>query len=375
LLKNELKPLQELSALNAGSHSCVNDRMPAAGGRPASFLEALSGEITGAWSNAVFSNTSEQVLARYFTYHARGLSVLLEQAAAPGEKAGASGLLPGLAGHLYYYYRNYIDPALPVPELWLGLVLEPSRGNYRALAEFLERGVTSAAVKGCLLPYLEALFGQSPGKHISFGQLNYLEALLRRLMPLTVSRDSGDGVISTLIACNFNHLGFFAALQQEVLLAAKGLPEADQLELFQRKASSLPPDGKQAAPAFDPLWPSLAVMLKAWLQEEIGLLENKRPARLPVPTDPAVKKVELGIPVTYLACLIRVFQEEGIFAGQNLSELFRLAAGSLRTRRQPVISAGSLSKEFYGTSQVTAAKVQGLLQRMITHINRLYFPK
>jgi hypothetical protein len=54
--------------------------------------------------------------------------------------------------------------------------------------------------------------------------------------------------------------------------------------------------------------------------------------------------------------------------------VFKFFSRNFETKRQKSVSAGSLSKEYYSTSQVTAAVVRDMLQKMIARIDRNFFP-
>jgi len=104
--------------------------------------------------------------------------------------------------------------------------------------------------------------------------------------------------------------------------------------------------------------------------EEIALTEKS----LCKGSEVVVPKIPLEMSVAHLSCLIRLLYEESVFATQNLQSIFKCFAGYFQSKRQAVISAGSLSKEFYSIDQHTAARVRDLLQRMVLRINRDFFP-
>lgn len=86
------------------------------------------------------------------------------------------------------------------------------------------------------------------------------------------------------------------------------------------------------------------------------------------------EKCPLNISVAYLACFLKVFCDEKLRANVSLSDMFNFVSSHFSTVRRENISAGSLSENFYSTTQVTAAKVQGIQQQMIARINQHYFP-
>lgn len=82
----------------------------------------------------------------------------------------------------------------------------------------------------------------------------------------------------------------------------------------------------------------------------------------------------MRISVSYMACLIKLFYEEELFATENLTSIFKFYASNFTSKRQPVISQDSLSKEYYSLDAHTAARIKKILQNMIDRLNRGFFP-
>ena len=114
-------------------------------------------------------------------------------------------------------------------------------------------------------------------------------------------------------------------------------------------------------------------MLCGWLAEEINCIEKSMMENHDL-FQPPNEKLSLNLSVAHLACLTRLFFEENLFNNARLTGIFKFIACHYSTKRQTDISTGSLSKEYYSTSQVTAAVVRGILLKMVARINRNFFP-
>ena len=84
-------------------------------------------------------------------------------------------------------------------------------------------------------------------------------------------------------------------------------------------------------------------------------------------------KVLVNLSVAQLGCILKLAYEAGLFPNITVAELIRTVVLYCRTRKQPHISAKSLSKEYYGVEQVTAATCRELFEQLIKRIDKLYF--
>ena len=177
-----------------------------------------------------------------------------------------------------------------------------------------------------------------------------------------------------LIRCNFNHLGFLTFVQEKIRSDLAVLPLAGRREKLCSLILQYAGCGEPAtALAYDSHWPGLRVMLGGWLREELAHLTAVEQVPLPFGVKGAASRLFLDTSVAHLACFLRAFHDEGM-VNIPLSELFKFVSAHFRTRRQPAISAGSLSKEFYSISQFTAARVRDRLAKMAARLGADYFP-
>jgi hypothetical protein len=244
--------------------------------------------------------------------------------------------------------------------------------NISAIQERLESGGIDPALTACLSRWFHLVSEHIGTKGFSFRSLHYFEYIIDQLSEVDgLSTDAETSLVSLLVRSNFNNLSFFVYLQDNIRNAAEYLGDkAERLDyLIKQKALMMSsPEVKNCV--YDPAWPSIKTMITEWLQEEIMLAEKSLADKDQV----AVSKIPLEMSVAHLSCLIRLLYEESVFATQNLQFIFKSIAGHYQSKRQTVISPGSLSKEFYSIDQHTAARVRDLLQRMVQRINRNFFP-
>jgi hypothetical protein len=337
MLKDEL---QAVRALMTGSPAVSVCR-----------LKEVCDEVTRCWSAARFSDAPEHSFRRYLNYHLAAVTAISDDLAG-GRCAGSPCLvqqaLLGLTDHLLFTYPECLDTRVQAP-------LAFTQRAYAQMALKIQKWKPSEdrPVLDWLSLYLLKPGAESP----SFDHIGYLADLVSELGTRPRTEEE---LVCLLISNNFNHLGFYRVLTQK--LSGRGLAE------LKRKRADLMGIPSKTGTAFDPSWISLKEMLGGWLNEELILLES--PA---AETRPA-EKLYLDLSVAHLACFVRLFYEEGLMASASLTDIFRAMCGSFRTKRQPAISQGSFSKEFYSINQETAARVRDLLQRMLARVNRKYFP-
>jgi hypothetical protein len=114
--------------------------------------------------------------------------------------------------------------------------------------------------------------------------------------------------------------------------------------------------------------------LSAELRSLSGFLQTHFSGYLQAEPPRACGKLPLKCSVAQLGCLLRLLYDEGCFPASSVTELVRFSAAHFQTKKQAAIAAGGLSKEYYGTSQVTAAGCRGLLEKMIKKIDKQFFP-
>ena len=366
MLKNELKDIEEIlfergcsdseriGQINIGNHFS---------------------QIYRAWEKVIFSDITENSLVRYFHYHLEvitNVSDNLPRLKSNEKLIALRNKLLGLIDHLQKYYSNYFNEEVVAPRIYHERLVYQLASNIDFMRETLHLSNVSIPLKTCLWKWFELMSENIGTLKFTYRSLFYFESIINQLRSLDYdSFDSEKTLVSLLIRSNFNSLSFFVYYQDEIRNTVENLRDSQEKlrYLVEQKAEVFSsPEVKNKA--YDPSWPSMKSMIGDWLAEEILLTEKS----LCKPNEVAAAKIPLEMSVAHLSCLIRLLYEESVFATQNLQSIFKGFAGYFQSKRQVVISPGSLSKEFYSIDQHTAARVRDLLQRMIQRINRNFFP-
>ena len=365
MLKNELKGVEEIliEKIYSDSNSIAQTD-----------LRIRFGQIYQAWEEVLFSNMPESSLVRYFHYHIEiilNISSRLSLSPNPERYFNHQNELLTLIDHLRKYCSNYFNEDAVAPVMYHQRLVSKLSENISAIQERLESGGIDPALTACLSRWFHLVSEHIGTKGFSFRSLHYFEYIIDQLSEVDgLSTDAETSLVSLLVRSNFNNLSFFVYLQDTIRNSAEYLDKAARLDyLIKQKALMMSyPEVKNCV--YDPAWPSIKTMITDWLQEEIMLAEKSLANKDQV----AVSKIPLEMSVAHLSCLVRLLYEESVFATQNLQFIFKSIAGHYQSKRQAVISPGSLSKEFYSINQHTAARVRDLLQRMVQRINGSFFP-
>jgi hypothetical protein len=333
-------------------------------------------EAREAWASAAFSERSEASLKRYFNFQLRLLCDALDspcqlQAKNNGVNTGICDLLE----HLLRFFSEHLAWDIQLSGHFLQARIPQLRHLYNSIMAGLDDSTIDADVRLCISGYLDEVF-ETIQPQLNMGEWAYLNIFLFRLRgvfkrePVKMRQQM---IKDALIALNFNHLGFFQYLCAGFASECPVHPK-DRLRYLRNRLATIPEENYGETPAFSPAWPSLLNMTSRWIKEEIIVTEKNMisidSVQDPVPS----QKICLNLPVAYLACLIRLFYETGLYASTNLSDIFRSAALHYSSKRKTAFSPGNISKEYYTINQHTAARVLDILQKMIAHLKLSYFP-
>jgi hypothetical protein len=283
-------------------------------------------------------------------------------------------LLIALNEHLYEFFGSYLDTGLPVPGIFLEDRLKVWHPDFERVV-LLIADRPGAEPAGCVMAYLNGWFEGSGTSKYTFRDLNYLRFFLDRLLSFLSRGSYSDAELTAeLISLNFNHLLFFAVLRGQLKSACALLDRYEKKEHLEEALTAIPTErNNDNVIIFDPQLPNIRAMFKGWIGEELTLLD-KSMATEPGPSALDFAKITIGISVPQLACLIKAYLVLGLPGTANLKAIFKSASVHFRTVKQESISAGSISKEYYGVTQQTAAKVIDMLQKMIAFLKLTYFP-
>ncbi|MXV50361.1 hypothetical protein GS399_05200 [Pedobacter sp. HMF7647] len=397
LLHDELNILTQLGS--SISPAAYESDLSAAGQRESweRELDRECSRLKALWTGILFDVLKDRLLERYIQFNQTRLIDLcnLVQAdlgetskkAAPafvsdhrhlGEKYLSA--LFDLLNFIERYFTKFFNQDLEVPRAYLALSLNEMRETIRQIDETMLNRQIDLHLQECIRAYLKGCGEAGPRLALTYRQLIYLKTFVEELNGDLAAEPTVNinlRLARKLVYLNFNQLSFFAYCQDMIRAEAD---DSDMYEhqqaVYLRYLTSLKSTQTKPDVFYHKDWPSVKHMLESWLQDEVTavgiLISNQLPQGAVLPAK--IDKAALNLSVAQLACLLRMMVEEQVFLSDNVSELFRFIAAHYRSKRQEHISAGSLSKEFYGISQVTAANVLGLLQRMSSRINKHYFP-
>ncbi|RFZ85108.1 hypothetical protein DYU05_05765 [Mucilaginibacter terrenus] len=332
--------------------------------------EAEYRRICTRWEAAGFSQASEEALVRYFNYHLKGISALsdtLSGLSCDSRCEDLRQLLNNLTGHLLYYFGEYLNKQIQAPAAYRNFVRERLSGEISRVTANLEGWDIPAALRQVLLAYVRHVDRQGV---LTYHDLCYFETFLKAFSGQSeIVPDPEERLHRLLAELNYNDLRYIGYVQKKIADRLDGMTtteRAGELKVLKLRypTGALPP-------ACYPGWPSIQEMLTGWLNEELQLCVQQAAS---VENGKAAEKMHFDLSVSHLAFIFKLFYQEKLFGTATLTSLFRMISGGVSTKRQLTVSPGSLSKEFYSVDQQTAARVRDLLQRMISRINRNFFP-
>lgn len=364
-------------------------------------IEKECNRIREALARSIFMSLQEDVIERYIQFHQTGIIQLADELqtrlTAPthddkGQKKEQKETLHDLIqffitclfhllNYIEHFFSKYFNLDAAIPESYRLIVLQEMAEPIIDILANLEQRVKSKSLLYCLTDYLQSFGVEKFPSAINFRDLIYLKGFISELRPLLQVGEIKDWELklsTSLIYLNFNHLGFLAYWQEYI---HEELDNADSREQYSDILSKWMAyaKGLQTKPgfAYAPAWPNIKVILEGWLREETALVIGpmQKVAGDGLATGAQLhEKIILNLSVAHIACLTRLFYEEGCFATNSVTDIMKSISKNYQSKRQQQISPGSLSKEYYSVTQVTAARVRDLLQRMTARINKSYFP-
>ena len=306
--------------------------------------------IKAAWQQAAFSDAPDHSLIRYLDHQLDGIGSLSKTG-----KVDTQVLLT-LTENLLSLYPGKPGVDLAAPIVYRQKMVKRMELQIARLGYFDDQPGF-----GYVLGLVNEVVASGPHITFTFGSLCYVELLVTSL-----AQENEKCVKSKLLQLNFNHLGYLECLITDFknkLSLAGGYPA--RLAFLKEEIACIAALPEINGLCYHPDWPSLKTMWLSWLNEQCKLAPD---------FPPVGPKLMLNMSVAQLGCLLRLLYDEGIFKDITLTLLFQFFTTHFSTKKQREISHGGLSKEYYGTGQVTAAGVLDKLQKIAARLNRNFFP-
>ena len=332
-------------------------------------MKGLVAAVQTSWTAALFGDIPYAALERYYTYQFDQVSRLFQEF----QNANRNLLMP-LLDKLYHDLGKYIDPDASIYPSVKTYLLSGILAQVPSVQAVLLDAPLDDRLNTFLARYLDEMSGLSSGV-CSFAQMRFFKSFIEELSSLI----EPDGklpapvIYERLLALEFNQFEVYVYHQERLRNSFKGKTRSGQLKLIDDAIRYVNFNSRGTVERYDRRWPALSVMLLDWLKgERLRCLAKERTPENP--SQSAVLKLALRLPVSHLAFLIRLLYKEEVFGLVSLQDIFNFFAAHTSTKRQENLSAGGLSKEYYTKNMVTAAEVRALLSKMLTRINRDYFP-
>jgi hypothetical protein len=249
--------------------------------------------------------------------------------------------------YLRKHYTRYFDFKITMPErMW-----QADKDNLeRKLAQL--RNAPEQGIDAELYTLVHTAFEEvKQGGPLSFIASHYWRSLLQKLCSLHDLYDTETAFIHTLIACNFNSDLFiqyvFKRAEDENFASRlrKNLwhiPETSNLALHRRR-------------------PSCKQQFIDWIFVHTAEMNGLA----------ATKRMEVSLSVSQLGVLLWLLVDAEIIRTDNVNELTRLIAGSVRTSKTAAISPDSLHKHYYTRPMAARSIMRSMLRNMQQRLNSL----
>lgn len=353
-------------------------------------IEKECGRIKDQLTKFIFTQARENLAERFIQYHQAGIIALTNQlqSVLPAGNEPALQLATGffisrlcdLLDYIERFFCKYFDLDAAVPRSYRLITLKQLGEDIRQLLFQVEERLQSPLLKSCLTDYLRPFIEEGPVNDLTFRDLAYLKTFLAEttgLLKSPATSDPDDQLSKVLIYLNFNHLGFLVYYQDRTRSELDHSDSAEQhLATLASALSQIKSLQSKPNASYSPAWPPIRTMLETWLGDEItmAVMQREKGPVLPAGGTGVADKMALNVSVAQLACITRLLFEENYYGLSSITDILKFTVGHFRSKRQEHISLRSISKEYYDTTQVTAAWVRDLLQRMTARINKTYFP-
>ncbi|WP_114941273.1 hypothetical protein [Mucilaginibacter endophyticus] len=349
-------------------------------------FDLLADEARSAWASMLFSNTSNQSITRYASYYMRELDKCLISLSSimtiNSDTTCFDFTNPTAVVEKFFFILNsfledfadFVGETPACPQSYHFYVCTSIRSECHSIERWLSKISVNKIIGDMITSYLLRM-NDFANYRFQYAEIAYYQKFVRELKFWSLINMEGDCtqvLIEKLIELNFNHLDLFNFRQQQIRAKFERLNPRSAISVVRQELLKIPYQEKRNTLRLDNRWSPTGEMLCNWLTGELNSFETQLDADSKISQN--LQKLPFQLSVAHLACLIRLFAKEHIFGEITLTEIFNFFGRNCSSKRQSVISAGGISKEFYSMSQVVAAEMRDILQRMINRINRDYFP-
>lgn len=342
--------------------------------------------IKRAFIHEVFAFQDERHLERYIQYHQQGVISLMDKSASTLNFPHTDKTLfdvfqkqlEELLSFIERHFTKYFDQDAKAPEQYISRIQKEVRKSLNQLFDQLNKKNVEIKLIELCLHALHRITDKSPPATITYRKLLYAKEIQKELLQIAASSETfsiNDELRSLVYYLNYNAT---KAVVYHAHLIGKALKDVESIPEKIERLSFLRKEVNQAqcrpAVAYNPKAPSLKTLLNNYITEEIEYLEHLQNMNLaPAITQQKVAatfKIKMEVSVSQVAYLVKVFIAAALIQNGNLTELLKVCAKYITTKKAEAVSYDSLRAKFYNVETSTKESVKELLKAMIRQVER-----
>ncbi len=340
-----------------------------------------------AFKQEVIAVEEERVLKRYFSFHQRGISDLINCCyciLTINPKSARTNLLlremvsilTNLLQFIRDHFPTYFDINGNLPENEIGLIRLELVNHAEAISAKFEHTSLDPTLLNLVL---DANKHAQLAPTLSFGIVQFFNSLNVALLAIDCSIDDPAFLMQdfcrALINSNFNTNEFYEyylTLVNKSLSKCETLSDRiDQLAYFYKVCNQMHCDSHLK---FNADAPSIQTQLLEWITQELDYLKQKRQLQIaPLSKVEGIIddfKLNFDLSVSHLAYLFKSFTETGVIQNKNTSELIRFLTKFVKTKKSEAVSYESFRIKYYNAESGTKDAVKKTLQSLINYMNK-----
>jgi hypothetical protein len=344
--------------------------------------------IKKAWTDLLFSQAKDHVIKRYVRFQQQMVLELADQvyrqlevtgqelqgdnASMPQTRLVLLNCLLDLKDFQVQYMNSFFYEGGKIPDAAMPGVRQKLSYAAEHLSASLEIIEIDLGLKACIRDYLSSVTSMDAAFPLTYRTSEYVLSFTETL-EVTISfednRDMTHVVTEVLFYMNFNQNNFCQWYEEAVISKKQLIRQPDQPSWLMKQLLTLKSMPVSLTIAYDLNIPAVNLQVENWLNEYI----KQETFQFDFEVE-QIDKLELKLTVAQMALLIRLLYDEGVFAMKNIAAILRFFSAHYMSKKQEHISYGSMNKLYYSGDQFAASAVRDLLLKMITRINKMFFP-
>lgn len=320
----------------------------------------------------------EEQVRRYFHFHQRALTGLIDKSDQPARSrtavllAAIRKLLVDLFDTLRDQFPEFFNYNAGIP----GFHTEGTVSELTESADSLRAKFSGTAIDPALLDMVLDSFKVAQPH---YREVDCLMHLHQHLSDLDISVNDPDllrqDLCKVLISCNYNRWKFFdyyirsvkkalincETLSDRIDLVSWFLKECNQEQCLQKLS-------------FDPQRPPIHIQLGEWLTQEVDYYKQKQQLLLsPGLLEEGPEKdfkLNFDLSVSQLAYLLKALIETSVIRNKNTSQLIRFLVKFVKTKKSESVSYESFRMKFYNPESGTKDAVKKILGSLLQYMSK-----